>query len=73
LSETGDAFRVPQFVEARTRQDLVRAMLLNNLLHGMEFDYFGIQKDGAKWIAWYRWPIDRKQFLVKQVRDTNAN
>ena len=66
MSEVGNAFRIPQFLEARTRIDLVRAMLFNNLAHGMEFDYFGIQKDGKVWIAWYRWPIDEKTFIVEQ-------
>lgn len=49
----GNVWHVPQFITARTREDLVRAMLLNNLSQGIEFRYFDIQKDGANWIAWY--------------------
>ena len=68
MSEAGDMFRIPQFLEARTRELLVRAMLFNNLKHGMEFNYFDIQKDGRSWVAWYRWPIDRRTFIVEQIR-----
>ncbi len=64
----GDKFQIPQFLQARTKEDLVRVMLLNNLAHGMEFNYFDIQKDGPNWVSWYRFPIDHKKLLVDQIR-----
>ena len=67
MSDVGDAFRVPQYIEARSKEDLVRAMLLNNLQHGMEFRYFDISKDGRNWIAWFNFQLDRKQFIIDKV------
>jgi len=68
MSEIADVFRIPQFLEARTKQRLVRAMLLNNLKHSMEFNYFGIQKDNGKWIVWYRWPVDRSNIINEAIK-----
>lgn len=67
MADVGDAFIVPQFLEAQDKVKLVRAMLLNNLKHGMEFDYFGIQKDKNVWIAWYRFPMDRSAIIMEQL------
>lgn len=68
-------FRIPQFLEARTREDLVRAMLFNNLKHGMEFNYFDISEDRRKkmWVAWFRLEIDRRKFVVEQIRNANKD
>ena len=70
MSEVGDVFRIPQFLQARTREDLVRAMLVNNISHGMEFDYFDIQKDGKLFIAWFRQPLSfeqKQRFIVEKI------
>ena len=67
MSQVGDSFRIPQFITARTKELLVRAMLLNNLQNGMEFNYFDIQKDGASWVVWFRHPIDRRKFIMENM------
>ena len=64
----GNAFRIPNYLEARTKDELVRAMLLNNIKHGIEFKYFDIQKDGSKWVCWFNMPVDEKAFVIEQVK-----
>lgn len=71
MASVGNQFRIPQFLEAPTRQALVGVMLANNLAHGIEFDYFGIQKDGRRWVAWYRFPVDPKQIILEQFRGSS--
>lgn len=41
------------FLEAKSKRDLVAAMLDNNRKRGAFFRYFDIQKDGPKWVCWY--------------------
>ena len=53
MSEVGNAFRIPMFLAAPTREGLVRLMLENNLNHGMEFRYFDISFDGKEWSVWF--------------------
>lgn len=49
----GNSRRIPHFLSSGSPQGLQRAMLLNNLKAGVEYSYFDIQKDGARWIAWF--------------------
>lgn len=49
----GNSKRIPHFLVAGSPKGLQRLMLLNNLNNGFEHNYFSIQKDGSKWIAWY--------------------
>lgn len=44
---------VPTFIEADSKTELVKKMIMNNLSQGKFFRYFDIQKDGKKWVAWY--------------------
>lgn len=41
------------FVEADSKEDLVRAFVQINIQTKRENRFFDIQKDGRKWIAWY--------------------
>lgn len=43
----------PLYIEAKTKDELVKAMLINNMAHSAHFRYFDIQKDGSKWVAWF--------------------
>lgn len=68
MSDVGNAFRIPQFLQARTEDNLVRAMLMNNLAHGMEFRYFDIQqKKNGQWVAWFYLEVDRMKFMVEEI------
>ncbi len=49
----GNAFRIPHFITAATPIELQRLMLRQNAIDGVEHNYFSIQKDGTKWIAWF--------------------
>jgi hypothetical protein len=44
---------VPQFLTAPSPKELVRSMLINNIKRGAQHKYFGIQKDGKNWVAWF--------------------
>ena len=54
---------VPQFIEAGSKQELVRFMLALQTRVKMKLHFFDIQKDGKKWVAWYE--IDLKPELLK--------
>ena len=49
---------IPVFLEANSKDLLVKLMLSNNMAHGCYFKYFDIQKDGKKWVAWYYAIVD---------------
>lgn len=44
---------LPHFIEADTKENLLKKMLVNNTAQGKYFRYFDIQKDGKKWVAWF--------------------
>lgn len=46
-------FRIPLFLEAKTKLELSKKMTANNVKHDKEFGYFDIQKEGKKWVAWF--------------------
>ena len=48
-----DVFRIPHFIEAPNKEDLKRACIQNNLKDNKPYEYFDIQKEGSKWVAWY--------------------
>ena len=50
---SGELFKVPLFVKANSRQNLIRAMVVNNQKHGVAFNYFQITKEGKDYVAWY--------------------
>ena len=45
--------RIPRYIIANTKDDLVRIMFQTNLKYKKEFQYFDIQKEGTKWVAWF--------------------
>jgi hypothetical protein len=49
---------IPYYVTGKTKDDLIKNMLRNNALNKKHFKYFGIQKDGNEWIAWYYAELD---------------
>ena len=57
-------FRIPQYISAPTKDRLVRILLLNNLEHGIEFDYT-IMRDGEGYTAWFYKTIDKMDLLRK--------
>lgn len=71
----GNLFRIPKSIAAPTREGLERLMLKNNLKHGIEFQYFDIQKQGSEWIAWFNVVIDKNKLFEKIGRKgvTNAS
>jgi len=46
-------FRIPLYLKARSEDDLVRAMLKNNLEKKKEFEYYSIYRTNNGVIAWY--------------------
>lgn len=44
---------VPNFLRAKTPEDLRKAMLMNNARMGAWVEYFDIQKQDGQWIAWF--------------------
>jgi len=48
-----DIFRIPRFLVANTKEELVKKMLKNNIEKDKEFDYYLIVKEGSQWVAWY--------------------
>ena len=56
---------IPNFIEARNPKGLRVAMIKNNLRLHMTIQYFDIQKDGKKWIAWYYEPFNKS----KEIRE----
>jgi len=44
---------VPQFIEASSKEELVRKMLALQSRLKLKLHFFDIQKDGKKWVAWY--------------------
>jgi hypothetical protein len=53
MSDVGNSFRVPIYLTALTRDELVRLMLQNNLNNQKEHRYFDISFDGSSWVAWF--------------------
>jgi hypothetical protein len=44
---------VPQFVKARTPEQLIRKMAATSARRGTHIPYFDIQKEDGQWYAWY--------------------
>jgi len=44
---------IPHFIEAPNKLELMRSMLDNNIKQGKKFNYFDIQQEGKRWVAWY--------------------
>lgn len=60
---------VPVFIEAPTKEDLIRKMIDTNTLARYEFKYFDIQKDGNKWVAWFYVDGVNHVNLIKSIID----
>jgi len=44
---------VPVYIEAKTKDELVKKFLEINAKLGTWHKFFDIQKDGKKWVAWF--------------------
>lgn len=44
---------IPVSLQAKTRPDLSKAMLMNNLAMGIQFKYFDITYSKDGWVCWY--------------------
>jgi len=44
---------IPHFIEAPNKRALMQTMLNNNIAKGKKFNYFDIQQEGKRWVAWY--------------------
>jgi len=60
-----NAMTVPISIEAKSRSDLTRKMIMNNIQDARYYKYFDIQKDGKKWVAWYY--VDMDGPIAKKV------
>ena len=49
----GNIFKSPTFLVAKNPRELTKAMLRNNIKHGIEFRYFNITESKGKWYAWF--------------------
>jgi len=61
---------VKVFLEANTKQDLIRKQLANNIAHSKRFIYDTPMKDGRKWIVWYFGEVG-EDFILKGIRKMN--
>jgi len=52
IHSAGNPALVKHSITARSRKDLTRKMLLNNLKLGSQLNY-EIMKDGNEWVAWF--------------------
>jgi hypothetical protein len=57
--------RIPHYLIANTKDELIRLMLKNNVDNDKEYGYFDIQKEGSQWVAWY-------YDSIKPIEDRNA-
>ena len=54
----GDVTFIPDYIEAPSLDELRRGMLSNNVKYGAQFNYFSIQKDGKRWVAFFYRKLD---------------
>lgn len=53
---------IPIYLEAPNKDELIKKMLLNNLMNGRKFNYMNPFKDGKKWNVWFYADIDNYQY-----------
>ena len=53
---------IPMYLEGKTRDELIKRMIAQNLADSYSYRYFDIQFDGQKlvWVAWF-YPENEKQ------------
>ena len=56
---------IPMFITAKTKEQLVKQMFLNNVKRGKHLKYFQIERVGSEWVAWNYDKVD----AFKQVVD----
>lgn len=63
----------PLSLSAKTREELSKEMLKNNLKYNAHFAYFDIQKAGAEWVAWFNIDVNTHQLLIREMTDGSNN
>ncbi len=46
-------YRVPIYLSAKTKEELIVKMVTNNSINGIMFNYFPPIKEGKNWIVWF--------------------
>lgn len=54
----------PIFLTAKTKEELSRKMLANNMARSAYYNY-QIMKDGKQWVAWFT--VDMKREIFKKA------
>lgn len=54
---------IPVYIEAKTKDELMKKMFQTNLLNGKMYNFQTPMKDGKKWVVWYYADITRDQHL----------
>ena len=67
----GDQFLPPASLEAKTKGELRRLMVANNLRHGKEFIYFDFSFAQGKWHCWFR--ISQQDLEALKLKEKAAN
>ena len=62
LGDKMKIYLVPNFLTAKTKEELVKRMLLKNIEDNTHYNFFDIQKDGSNWVAWYLKEVDPYDF-----------
>lgn len=45
--------RVPIYLEAKNKDDLIKLMYETNLINGKSYNYQPPIKDGKRWVVWF--------------------
>ena len=63
---------IPMYVEGKSRDDLIKSMIRQNLADGISYRYFDIQYDSQKkvWVSWFYPENDRVHKIGHKVNQT---
>lgn len=66
---------IPMYVEAKTRDDLIRRMIQQNLADSYSYRYFDIQFDTQKslWVAWFYPETDKRTVPATKTNQIGRN
>lgn len=62
--------QIPLYVEAPTKDQLIEEMIKINS-NGVWHDFFDIQKDGRKWVAWFQAEV--KEVIERRLDAKTTN
>jgi len=63
---------IPMYVEGKSRDDLIKSMIKQNLSDNVSYRYFDIQFDAQKavWVAWFYPENDRIHRMGHKINQT---